>query len=296
MSQQASSSGRKAPTQTTAIATRGVSLTALMRKRAKDQFESVKRGDGPLPIGQPAAKKTSTNAGEPLSARPTSYTVRSGANIAGERVNLQRKPTSQGTETVQPPVRTIRVKASKAQLRPSIPSSDSSATLQSMSPNIPANTGGHAKSSTTSFAGSPVIQRGTPKATHSTPASRPMHSSVASAKTQQITASPVMSAMLRSRIPQATSRSLTQHASSPGLTPGSGKARFANQGAGSPIAGSGIRVKVAPLQQGTPTGVKRATQQPLPGTIKTPTAGSIRVKTTPMSGTSRPIVIKARPQ
>jgi hypothetical protein len=106
-----------------------------------------------------------------------------------------------------------------------------------------------------------------------------------------------MSAMLRSRIPQATGRSLTQQAHSPGLTPGNGKARFASHLAGSPIAGSGIKVKVASVQSqqpGTPTGARKV-QQPVPGTIKTPASNSMRVKATPGS-TSRPIVIKARPQ
>ncbi|BFZ58058.1 hypothetical protein PYCC9005_005116 [Savitreella phatthalungensis] len=192
-------------------------FSAVLRKRAAEQFASLRAGDGPIPVGQRAVKQPCAIQPHVLSDRETSATA---------------------------PGRTLKAKASQTMLRHGIPTKQDeicgdklavrSVNIQTSAPTrhirvrAPTNR-------VDSVSRSPAVSR-----TFTPPVER-------SAKADSIAASAVMSSLLQSRIPVSPSqRRLREQAHTPNQTQAKGVYASAT---GSPLPGvgfSGVGMRVKP--------------------------------------------------
>lgn len=181
-----SSSGTKTPSRASRddkVALNNISLTALMRHRAHDQFASVRAGHGPIPTGQRTSReRPNTKA---IDANPANFSsnahgpkVTPSLRTKSSTVNLKIDKEAETSATGAP--RTLRARPSNMNIR---------ATGQSLTSkpiNVPVENGHNGKE--------PLAQNvlKIPQ----------IDFARSSNKQQRVNNSPVLSAMLRSRLPQ----------------------------------------------------------------------------------------------
>ena len=217
---------------------RQVNLQALLRKRAAEQFASVRAGHGPIAVGAKATRPTggdsaaATSLERPATTRtPTLKTKRSTMNLASASRPDGGAPEDNET-SARAPGRTLKAKPSVSALRATETVADS---LQSGPQLAPRSTNlqshGHASSM-----GPKSGNNGRAAATSATQATSAIGRTT---RQNTIAASPVMSAMLKSRIPVSPQRRIKEVAEP--VTPGSRAPASAGGGVG--FSGGGIRVK-----------------------------------------------------
>lgn len=253
---------------------RQVNLQALLRKRAAEQFASVRAGHGPLAVGARAQKTaapndTSTNASSQRRSATGAPTLRTAATTQSLRSKRSNANLSAATKvdpvagvagppgdhetSASAPRRTLKAKPSISTLRSSANVAENSSEgphLASRSANVQTQ----AQHSTGySSRGTPVMAR--------------------TVKQSTIAASPVMAAMLKSRIPVSPQRRIKEVAEP--LTPGSTRGPASGIG----FSGGGIRVKAAGASTaavGTPT-IKAARSTKTASTPSSASTGSMRM-------------------